>query len=615
MANIVVSNILIDGNAISRFSAFHLHQSIYDHHHFSLVCPAEAIDGSTGIMFQNAKNLLGKDISVQCHLLSGSGNGLHFVGVITHVSRSRFNGYSGDIIISGYSPTIILDSGSHCKSWLQQSVKNIAGDVLKHFPQNKLNPKINVVSRATLAYTVQYKETAWGFLKRLAAMNGQWLYYDGSSLILGKPQSDSTINLTFGSNVSQFDLGIDAHPVNAQVMGYDFVNYATYTGTPQGIAQKAGLDELGKHAYQTSQTLFSTSPKEWNNQFLSNQKQLDDYVNNHSALKSSSMVRFEGTGNHPGVGVGSKISVSGNNIYSLSGEDYGGYIITGVTHTIADNNSYSNRFEAVPDSIQMPPVNLPEMPYCETQSAIVTDNHDQQGLGRIRVKFHWMNGAEKSPWIRVTTPHAGGGKGMFFMPEIGEEVIIGFEGDSAVKPFVIGTVYHAQANNSFSNGGNDVKAIQSRSGNKLVLNDSAGSVHLSDQGGAAKGADLLFDGAGNAIANTKENHTTNVGTNHTVNVGANQSNVVKENHSTNVGNGKSVFTMDKEGNIIIDGKKKITFISGDSCIILNTNGDIQIIGKNISINGDGIVTVKGKGSAVATFNDTTVINGKQVDIN
>jgi len=78
----------------------------------------------------------------------------------------------------------------------------------------------------------------------------------------------------------------------------------------------------------------------------------------------------------------------------------------------------------VPASVKAPPVQSFVEPCCETQSALVTDNYDSRGLGRIRVKFHWMNGNEKSPWLRVTTPHAGDGKGLFVMPEIGEEVIV-----------------------------------------------------------------------------------------------------------------------------------------------------------------------------------------------
>jgi uncharacterized protein involved in type VI secretion and phage assembly len=115
-----------------------------------------------------------------------------------------------------------------------------------------------------------------------------------------------------------------------------------------------------------------------------------------------------------------------------------------------------------------------------------------------------MNGSEKTPWVRVTSPHGGGGKGMFFIPEVGEEVIIGFEGDSPTKPYVIGTVYHGKASNSFGNGGNDVKALQTRSGTKMVLNDKDGSVFVEDKDGNS----MMMDGAGNI--NLKSNKTVTI---------------------------------------------------------------------------------------------------------
>ena len=134
-------------------------------------------------------------------------------------------------------------------------------------------------------------------------------------------------------------------------------------------------------------------------------------------MQSSNGVRFNGSSGHPGVQVGGQVSVSGQNIFSLSDESYGAYTVVAVNHYCDGQGAYNNDFVAVPASIKVPPVNNITEPACETQSALVTDNHDPKGLGRIRVKFHWMNGVEKTPWIRVTSPHGGGGKGMFFIPE------------------------------------------------------------------------------------------------------------------------------------------------------------------------------------------------------
>jgi uncharacterized protein involved in type VI secretion and phage assembly len=206
--------------------------------------------------------------------------------------------------------------------------------------------------------------------------------------------------------------------------------------------------------------------------------------------------------------VGGKISVKGQNMYNQSNEEYGEYTVISVNHYTNGQGNYSNDFVAIPAGIKLPPVaTLPEPP-SETQSALVTDNHDPKGLGRIRVRFHWMKPSEKTPWLRVSSPHGGGDKGMFFIPEIGEEVIIGFEGNSPTKGYVDGTVYHGKAKNSYSNAGNDVKALQTRSGNQVIMNDADGSITIKDPSNNViilKGDGTIEINAPNKITlNTKE---------------------------------------------------------------------------------------------------------------
>jgi uncharacterized protein involved in type VI secretion and phage assembly len=228
----------------------------------------------------------------------------------------------------------------------------------------------------------------------------------------------------------------------------------------------------------------------------------------------------------------------------------------------------------------MPPVNTRNVSHCETQSAMVTDNHDPKGLGRVRVKFHWMNGAEKTPWIRVTSPHGGGGKGMFFIPEIGEEVIIGFEGDSPVKPYVIGTVYHGKASNSFGNGGNDVKALQTRSGNKVVMNDADGSVLVEDKDGNS----MLMDGKGNITLTSNDTVTINA---------KNLIKLVTEKVTIGVtGTTNLIELFSKELNG--DMTEKAT-IKGKDLMKIESETTTDVYSKNkVTVTGDDNVAVEGK---------------------
>jgi type VI secretion system secreted protein VgrG len=604
MAQLVSTTISISGKPITQFSSFQLTQGIFSHHMFRLVCPAESIDGNIGSVFNQSKALMGANLVAQIDSVGMQGQ-LRFSGVVTQVETSRFSSYTGDVIITGESPTIILDNGPHCKSWEKKAVKNIVQDVLKHFPQNLLNPKISPVYPETLAYYVQYKETAWQFLSRICATYGEWLYYDGRSLIIGPPPAGTNTSLTFGSNLSRFTMALQVRPAALQMMAYDYMNHQVYTSTPNGIEDRAGLNDLGKVALQASQHVYAAQPKVWNNHFLTNKKQLDDVVNIQSAMQSSNHVRFNGSSGHPGIAIGGHVSIQGTNFYNQSPEAYGDYTVVSVNHFADGQGNYNNDFVAVPASIKVPPVLAPQAPPCETQSALVTDNHDPKGLGRVRVKFYWMNGSEKTPWIRVTSPHGGGGKGMFFIPEIGEEVIAGFEGDSALKPYVVGTVYHGAASSTFSNGGNDVKALQTRSGNKVIMNDAAGSIFVEDKDGNS----VMIDGAGNITV--KANKTVLIEATDEITFKTKKITMLAENE-IHMESKKLESLLSETASIF--GKNHAT-IQSDTLVSLDSKNKVEATGKTeVNINGHSKVTVNSTQVEVEG-NSATNIRGGMVNLN
>jgi len=606
MAQFVSVSIDISGKSIKQFSSFSLSQGIFEHHSFRLVCPTEAIDGTSGDLFSKSKNMIGGNITIKVDAIGTSGN-LQFSGVITQVEAVRHSGHAGDVIITGFSPTILLDNGAHCKTWEKKAIKNIAQDVLSHFPQNLLQPKVTPGYGETLAYTVQYKETAWQFLSRLSATYGEWLYFDGQKLLLGPPQGNKA-KLVYGSDLHSFNMAIQVRPANFQLMAYDYMNHEVYSGAPSGIENKAGLNELGKHALQKSQQFYATQPKQWHNNFLTNKKQLDDYVNTRASMQGSNMVRFNGSSGNPAIQTGGSVSIQGKNVFDQSENSFGDYTVISVSHHCDGQGNYSNDFVAVPASIKMPPVSVTGEPHSETQSALVTDNNDPKGLGRIRVQFHWMGEGEKSPWLRVTSPHGGDSKGMFFMPEIGEEVIVGFEGDSPVKPYIIGTVYHGKAKTTFGNSGNDVKALQTRSGNFLIMNDNAGSVHVAD----AKGNDMLIDGSGNVKITASESIVLTCGNakiemkkDGTININGKQITTTATDKAT-MTSGQASFTADGQQNeadmaettASVSGTQQTnvkgmkTTVSADTELDLTANAEV-------SIQGQAMVAVKG---AMITLN-------------
>ena len=174
--------------------------------------------------------------------------------------------------------------------------------------------------------------------------------------------------------------------------------------------------------------------------------------------------------------------IIGIDLLRIDEEDHGEFFVTAITHYCNGNGQYHNEFTGIPAEVAAPSADIENFPHCEAQSATVIDNHDPKGLGRIKVKFKWQQQGS-TPWLQIVSPHGGGDKGFYMVPEKGEEVIVDFEGGNPELPMVMGTTYNGKAKSSFGNTGNDVKALKTRSGISILMNDAAGSVTINDPSG------------------------------------------------------------------------------------------------------------------------------------
>lgn len=106
---------------------------------------------------------------------------------------------------------------------------------------------------------------------------------------------------------------------------------------------------------------------------------------------------------------------------------------------------------------------------------IVRDNKDNSGLGRVKVSFPWHSQPQQSYWARVATPMAGKNRGIYFIPEVNDEVLVAFERGDMRFPYVLGSLWNgpdpAPQNNG--DGKNDVRVIHSRSNHKITINDGS----------------------------------------------------------------------------------------------------------------------------------------------
>jgi uncharacterized protein involved in type VI secretion and phage assembly len=185
---------------------------------------------------------------------------------------------------------------------------------------------------------------------------------------------------------------------------------------------------------------------------------------------------------------------------------------------------------------------------------VVTDNKDPSKLGRVKVKYPVLSGEDSSHWVPIIMSGAGKNRGWFFIPEPEDEVLVVFEHGDLNRPLIIGALWNGKDTppSDNKNGKNEKRMIQSRQGNKVILDDS------------------------------------------------DNPNIVIED-----GAGKGRITLDTQNNKII-----IEALEGDVCFQCPT-GDMKIVAKTMDLKAKENVEVHA-GSTMAWGCDTTVkINGSQ----
>jgi uncharacterized protein involved in type VI secretion and phage assembly len=114
--------------------------------------------------------------------------------------------------------------------------------------------------------------------------------------------------------------------------------------------------------------------------------------------------------------------------------------------------------------------------------ALVTDIQDPDGQGRVKVSLPWSPdtaGANYEAWARVATLMAGSKRGTWFIPDVGDEVLVGFDGGDASWPFVLGALWNGKDEPPQSiDADNNKKVICSRNGVKITLDDQQGQESL-----------------------------------------------------------------------------------------------------------------------------------------
>jgi len=524
------TDIFIGGREVTAFKNILLHQKIGEHHTMELVCRMDVLEDLSQALGESSKNFLGETITMQTASIdSYSGyQALEFKGIVTEVKTIKgHEASSGDgVVIKAQSPTFITEDGPHYASYNAVTLSDIVTQTFKDYDKSKLEVLIQPNNSSTLHYSVQHNESAYAYISRLAAQYGEWLYYNGVKLIFGKPET-TELRLTYGFDLKEYHLNLIPKSHNYKYYATDYLLDETHEKDTKEI--NATANGYSGFVSNKANTIYNKQTKVWHNLYNDpkSKQRLDSNVELQKKATQIQQVIFSGVSDNPGVKLGDIVKVEGSS-----------YRVISVTHTNTENGDYQNNFEAVTAEFDIyPNTNINAFPKSESQTAIVMENADPEGLGRIRVQFPWQKTmGEMTPWIRIVTPHAGSDKGFHFIPEVNEEVLIGFEGGNAEHPYMMGSLYNGSGKaNAFKSEKNDIKAIKTRSGHTFELNDANGSesITITDKNGNI----ITIDTANNNITisalenmslNAK-NMQINVEENLDVTVGKNKTESINEN--------------------------------------------------------------------------------------
>lgn len=496
--------ISLDGSAW-RLDNFTLSQSLLSPNSLSFTMHKGPEENMNEALFTICGQIIGKEITISLETDSIERESLkaetdtvadiNFKGIILSASGSR-SSTEYVINVQAYSWDALLSDNQTCKSFEDKTLNDIINDVIDDYSDH-LDSEVDSRFTDTIPYCVQYNETNYQFLQRLARRYGEWLYNDGERIVFGNLPEGESVKLAYPSqDIPSYNVDL-----NMQHVAFKHVasSYNSYDAN-----QKEGVEEMQKEYNTLSEQVFQASQNCYVKPTLQNlhsggfantdgrETILNVSTKTQARGQKAEMLTYSGNTYCSKLKIGSSLLIVDNYITNSASNEKSKVnqdeiLITELVHYFSADETYSNHFVGVPSACDYPPYSNSDVyPVAQSCRAKVTDNEDPNNLGRIRVQFDWqalLDDEMMTPWLRMAQPYAGGGKGFSFIPEIGEEVMIDFEGGNAERPYVKGTLYNGVGDPDGkwlpnSNSANQVKAIRTRNGHTIEIHDEGNDGYI-----------------------------------------------------------------------------------------------------------------------------------------
>jgi phage protein D/phage baseplate assembly protein gpV len=518
-------------------------------------------------------------------------------GEITAIEPEFIAGGMTTFHVIGYDKIHRLYRKKQTKTYLQvtdsQLAQKIAQDCSLKCTVDNTNPQYE--------YIFQDNQTNMEFLQDRAQRVGYYAYARDGQLYFVKQPKNGRVELEWGKDLIDFQARLTtAEQVSeVNVHGWDPSTKSAILGkknVPVGVAMPDGKrgGDVAKTAFGKSEDYVTDQPV-WTVDEANNLAQ--------SVLNKLAHTFFTAEGTcegNPKIQAGTEITIKG-----IGKRFSGKYLISHAEHRY-DDSGYKTHFEISGNHANTIGYLLASKDGSRQHSngrgvvvGVVTNLNDPDGLARIKVKYPSMpksDGNEiESAWARLVTPMAGAERGIEFLPEVNDEVLVAFENGDSNHPYILGALWNKTDKppeptaNVVKDGKVQKRIIKSASGHIITIDDTQGAEQISIIDKTGKNS-IKIDSKNNAIGINSEADITIEGKANltlkgkTILIEATQGgNMDLKANNVNL-NAQAKATLKGTGGVDVDGGPQVN---------VKSTGTTKIGGMTTSINGDTMTEVKG----------------------
>lgn len=450
----------------------------------------------------------------------------------------------------------------------------------------------------TYPQIVQYYTTDWDFLLSRAEVNGMIVIASDNKLSVTSPKTSGSIEtLTFGNDIFEFNSSMDARTqlsgVSASAWDYKTQKVVEATASDpsvpsQGNVSGTKLSDVSNSdtfKLQTTANLEEAALKIWADAQLLKSRfaKIRGMIkaNGNAAIQPNTVIELKGLGSR------------------FNGTAY----VSGVEHEISAGNWWSHitigldpewfaktvDVSARPASALLPGIRGLQN---GTVQKIFEDPNNET---RIQVNVPaFTNSGGNSVWARWVQPYATAGAGQFFIPEVGDEVVLGFLNEDPRFPIVLGSLYSSQKTPPYTPAENNpIKAIVTNSQIKIEFDDEKKVLTITTPG---ENKMILSDeDQGITIEDQNENKIT-------------------MNASGIALNSPSDIKITAEGEVSISGTAGVT-VSSEATASVSAEASLSLSGLDLSLSGETSLSASGGAEASLSAGGELSISGAMVMIN